>query len=80
MFCLGGFLSGGFLSRGFMSGGFLSGGGFCPRTIFSIGCSVLGKKVLKIAPPSIQKFDLEDTRKLVAIIAASDMMTEYLIK
>ena len=30
-----------------------------------------------MAPPSIQKFDLEDMGKLVAIIAAS---REYLIK
>ena len=30
--------------------------------------------------PSIQKFDLGDTEKLVAIIAASEMTREYLIK
>ena len=41
---------------------------------------MLGKRILKIAPPSIQKFDLEDTGKLVAIIAASEMVREYLIK
>ena len=29
---------------------------------------MLGKKVLKIAPPSIQKFNIEDMGKLVAII------------
>ena len=33
-----------------------------------------------MAPPSIQKFDLEDTGKLVAIVAASEMTREYLIK
>ena len=33
-----------------------------------------------MTPPSIQRFDLEDTRKLVAIIAASEMTREYLIK
>ena len=33
-----------------------------------------------MAPPTIQKFDLEDTGKLVAIIAASEMTREYLIK
>ena len=33
-----------------------------------------------MAPPSIQKFDLEDTGKLVAIVAASEMTKEYLIK
>ena len=41
---------------------------------------MLGKKILNVAPPSIQKFDLEDTGKLAAIIAASKMMREYLIK
>ena len=47
---------------------------------FAVGCSMLGEKILKIAPPSIQKFDLEDTGKLVAIITASEMTREYLIK
>ena len=46
---------------------------------FSVGYSMLGKKILKMAPPSIKKFDLEDTGKLVAIIAVSEMMREYLI-
>ena len=49
-------------------------------SILAVGYSMLGKKMLKIAPPSIKKFDLEDTGKLVAIIAASEMMQEYLIK
>ena len=48
-------------------------------SVLAVGYSVMGKKILKIAPPSIQKFDLEDTRKLVAIVAASEMR-EYLIK
>ena len=47
---------------------------------FAVGYSMLGKKILKMAPPNIQKFDLEDMRKLVAIIAASEMTSEYLIK
>ena len=42
--------------------------------------SLLGKKILHIAPPSIQHFDLEDMGKLVAIVAASGMTREYLIK
>ena len=41
---------------------------------------MLGKKILKIAPPGIQKFDLEDMGKLVTIVAASEMMRKYLIK
>ena len=47
---------------------------------FAVGYSMLGKKILKMASPSIQKFDLEDTGKLVAIITASEMMREYPIK
>ena len=49
-------------------------------SIFAISYSMLGKKILKMTPPSIQKFNLEDTGKLVAIVSASEMMREYLIK
>ena len=49
-------------------------------SVLAVGYSVLGKKILKMTPPSIQKFDLEDKRKLVAIIAESKMTSEYLIK
>ena len=42
--------------------------------------SMLGKTILHMTPPSVQKFDLEDTGKLVAIIVASEMTREYLIK
>ena len=49
-------------------------------SLVAVGYSVLGKKILKIAPPSIQHFDLEDTGKLVAIVAASEMTREYLNK
>ena len=49
-------------------------------SVFAVGHSMLGKKILKMAPPSIQKFDLEEMGKLVAIVAASEMMREHLIK
>ena len=49
-------------------------------SVFAVGYSMLGKKILKMAPLSIQKFDFEDTGKLVAIIAVSEMTREYLIK
>ena len=48
--------------------------------VFAVGYSMSGKKILCMAAPSIQKFDLEDTGKLVVIIAASEMTREYLIK
>ena len=51
----------------------------CQATVLTVGYSMLGKKILKITPPSVQKFDLEDTEKLVAIVAASEMTREYLI-
>ena len=46
-------------------------------SVIAVGYSMLGKKILKMTPPSVQKFDLEDTGKLVA---ASEMTREYLIK
>lgn len=49
-------------------------------SVFAIGYSMLGKKMLKITPPSIQKFDLEDTGKLVVIVTASEITRQYLIK
>ena len=49
-------------------------------SVLTVGYSMLGKKILCMAPPSIQKFDLEDTEKLVVIAAASEMTREYLIK
>ena len=49
-------------------------------SVLAVGYSMLGKKILKIAPPSIQHFNLEDTGKLVAIIAVSEMTKEYLTK
>ena len=48
-------------------------------SVLAVGYSMLVKKILKVSP-SIQKSDLEDTGKLVAIVAASEMTREYLIK
>ena len=42
-------------------------------SVLAVGYSMLGKKILHVTPPSIQKFDLEDPRKLVVIVAASEM-------
>ena len=47
---------------------------------FDVGNSMLGKKILKIAPPCIQMFDLENTGKPVTVVAALEVMTDYLIK
>ena len=49
-------------------------------SVLVVGYLMLGKKKLKVSPASIQHFDLEDMGKLVAIVAASEMTREYLIK
>ena len=49
-------------------------------SMIAVGYSVLGKKILRMTPPNIQKFNLEDTGKQVAIVAASERTREYLIK
>ena len=49
-------------------------------SVLAVGYSMLRKKILKVSPPSIRRFDLEDMGKLVAIVAASEMTREYLIK
>ena len=36
-------------------------------SVLAVGYSMLGKKILKMTRPSVQKFDLEDTGKFVAI-------------
>ena len=33
-------------------------------SVLAVGYSILGKKILKMTPPSIQNFDLEDTAKI----------------
>ena len=49
-------------------------------SVLAVCYSMLGKKILRVSPPSVKKFDLEDTGKLVAIVAAAEMTREYLIK
>ena len=45
-----------------------------------MGYSMAAKKILKMTPPSFNKFEVEDGAKLVAIVAASELTREYLIK
>ena len=42
-------------------------------SVLPVGYSILGKKILKMTPPSIQKFYLKDIGKLVVVVAASEM-------
>ena len=46
----------------------------------AIGCTMLGKTLIKMSPSSLNKFDIEDGVKLVAIIAMSNFTKDYLIK
>ena len=46
----------------------------------AIGYTMLGKTLMKVSPPSLSKFGIEDGVKLVAIIAMSDFTKDYLIK
>ena len=39
-----------------------------------------GKTLIKMSPPSLSKFDIEDGVKLVGIVALSDFTKDYLIK
>ena len=41
---------------------------------------MLAKTLIKMSPPSLSKFDIEDGVKLVAIIAMSDFTKDYIIK
>ena len=46
----------------------------------AIAYTMLGKTLIKMSPPSLGKFDVEDGLKLVAVVALSDFTKDYLIK
>ena len=46
----------------------------------AVGYTVLGKTLIKMTPPSLSKFDVEDGVKLVGIVAMADFTKDYLIK
>ena len=46
----------------------------------AVGYTMLGKTLIKMSPPSLIKFDVEDGVKLVGIVALPDFMKDYLIK
>ena len=49
-------------------------------SVLAIGYTMLGKMLIKMSPPSLRKFDIEDGVKLVAVVALSNFMKDYLIK
>ena len=46
----------------------------------AVGYTMIVKTLVKMNPPSLSKFDVEDSVKLVAIVAMSDFRKDYLIK
>ena len=48
--------------------------------VLAIGYTMLGKTLMKMSPPSLSKFDIEDGVKVVGIVALSNFMKDYLIK
>ena len=46
----------------------------------AVGYTMVGKTLVKMSPPSLSKFDIEDGVKLVSIVAMSDFTKDYLIK
>ena len=49
-------------------------------SILAVGYAMLGKTLVKMSPPSLGKFNIEDGVKLVAIVAMFDFTKSYLIK
>ena len=49
-------------------------------SVLAVGYTMLGKTLVRMSPPSLSKFDVEDGVKLVGIVALSDFMKDYLIK
>ena len=41
-------------------------------SVLAVSYTMLGKTLIKLSPPSLGKFDVEDGVKLVAIVAISD--------
>ena len=48
--------------------------------VLAVGHTMLGKTLIKMSPPSLSKFDIEDGVKLVGIVAMSDFTKDNLIK
>ena len=46
----------------------------------AVGYTVPGKTLIKMSPPSLSKFDIENGVKLVGIVALSNFVKDYLIK
>ena len=46
----------------------------------AVGYTMLGKTLIKMSPPSLSKFDIEDGVKLIAVVTISNLTKEYLVK
>ena len=47
-------------------------------SVLAVGYTILGKTLIKMSPPSLSKFDIEDGVKLVAIVAMSDFTKHWI--
>ena len=45
----------------------------------AVGYRMLGKTLIRMSPPSLSKFDIEDGVKLVGIVVMADFTKGYLI-
>ena len=48
-------------------------------SVLAVGYTMLGKTLIKMSPPSLSKFDIEDGIKLVAIIAMSAVNLHFFV-
>ena len=46
----------------------------------AVGYTLLKKTLIKMSPPSLSKFDIDDGVKLIGIVTLSDFTKDYLIK
>ena len=49
-------------------------------SVLAVSYTMLGKTLIKMSPPSLRKFDVEDGVTLVPIVAISNFTKDYLIK
>ena len=49
-------------------------------SVLAVGYTMVAKTLVKMSPPSLGKFDIEDGVKFAAIVAMSDFTKDYPIK
>ena len=49
-------------------------------SVLAVGYTLFGKTLIKMSPPSLSKFNIENGVKLMAIVAMADFTKDYIIK